>query len=99
MGRGRTTTGMVAASLISTVLQWAGEEHYLADEAIASASSAEHFDSLDGPSEEEAYLQGEYKTILQLVGVLSHGKFAKRVTDKAIDSMQDVQNLRKAIYE
>ena len=42
---------------------------------------------------------GEYKTILQLVGVLSHGKMAKRLTDQAIDLMQDVQNLRKAIYE
>lgn len=42
---------------------------------------------------------GEYKTILQLVGVLSYGKIAKRLTDKAIDLMQDVQNLRKAIYE
>lgn len=42
---------------------------------------------------------GEYKTILQLVGVLSHGKVAKRLTDRSIDLMQDVQNLRKAIYE
>lgn len=42
---------------------------------------------------------GEYKTILQLVGVLSHGKVAKRLTDYAIDQMQDVQNLRKAIFE
>jgi hypothetical protein len=42
---------------------------------------------------------GEYKIILQLVGVLSHGKTAKRLTDGAIDLMQDVQNLRKAIYE
>lgn len=74
------------------------------------------YDPIDGPSEEEAYLQGEvrdlgrdngtdvkylgeYKTILQLVGVLSHGKVAKRLTDRAIDLMQDVQNLRKAIYE
>lgn len=48
-----------------------------------------------------AYLAftGQYKTILQLVGVLSHGKIAKRLTDRAIDLMQDVQNLRKAIYE
>ena len=44
-------------------------------------------------------LVGEYKTILHLVGVLSHGKIAKRLTDRAIDHMQDVQNLRKAIYE
>lgn len=42
---------------------------------------------------------GEYKIILQLVGVLSHGKTAKRLTDGAIDLMQDVQNLRKAVYE
>lgn len=42
---------------------------------------------------------GGYKTILQLVGVLSHGKAAKKLTDQAIDLMQDVQNLRKAIYE
>ena len=75
------------------------------------------YDAIDGPSEEEAYLQGtlffklevrtaeltislgEYKIILQLVGILSHGKTAKRLTDGAIDLMQDVQNLRKAIYE
>ncbi|SRR6266571_3622650 len=44
-------------------------------------------------------LSGEYKTILQLVGVLSHGKTAKRLADGAIDLMQDVQNLRKAVYE
>ena len=44
-------------------------------------------------------IPGEYKTILQLVGVLSHGKIAKQLTDRAIDLMQDVQNLRKAIYE
>ena len=44
-------------------------------------------------------LTGEYKTILQLVSVLSHGKMAKRLTDRAIDLMQDVQNIRKAIYE
>ena len=42
---------------------------------------------------------GEYKIILQLVGVLSFGKSAKAVTDRAIDMMQDVQNIRKAIYE
>ncbi|KAE9405167.1 hypothetical protein BT96DRAFT_916343 [Gymnopus androsaceus JB14] len=48
------------------------------------------FDSMDGLSEDDAYRQGEYKTILQLVG---------RLTDRAIDLMQDVQNLRKSIYD
>ena len=32
------------------------------------------------------------------MGVLSHGKVAKKLADRAIDLMEDVQNLRKAIY-
>ncbi|OJA21653.1 hypothetical protein AZE42_09324 [Rhizopogon vesiculosus] len=96
MGRGRTTTGMITACLISTTMNWQGEENDF--EGQEDPSSIE-YDSIDGPSEEQAYLQGEYKTILQLVGVLSHGKVAKRLTDRAIDLMQDVQNLRKAIYD
>ncbi|KAG1727742.1 inositol hexakisphosphate-domain-containing protein [Suillus lakei] len=96
MGRGRTTTGMVTACLISTTMNWQGEENYI--EGQEDSDSIE-YDSIDGPSEEQAYRQGEYKTILQLVGVLSHGKIAKRLTDRAIDLMQDVQNLRKSIYD
>ena len=42
---------------------------------------------------------GEYKTILQLVGLLSHGKLSKRIADRAINATEDVQNLRKAVYE
>ncbi|THU84968.1 hypothetical protein K435DRAFT_783557 [Dendrothele bispora CBS 962.96] len=101
MGRGRTTTGMVTACLISTTMNWDGQdpEHIMSLARDDPNASVENFDSMDGPSEEEAYRQGEYKTILQLVGVLSHGKVAKRLTDKAIDLMQDVQNLRKAIYD
>ncbi|KAG6332100.1 hypothetical protein ID866_6987 [Astraeus odoratus] len=95
MGRGRTTTGMITASLISTIMNWSGEDE---GDTIEEAEVTS-YDSIDGPSEEEAYLQGEYKTILQLVGVLSYGKLAKRLTDRAIDLMQDVQNLRKAIYD
>ena len=41
---------------------------------------------------------GEYRIILLLVGVLSYGKVAKKLADRAIDLMEDVQNLRKAIY-
>ncbi|KAF4597582.1 hypothetical protein EYR40_008044 [Pleurotus pulmonarius] len=102
MGRGRTTTGMVTACLISTTMQWsANEQNYVQEDEEDEEDEDEDgpYDSIDGPSEEEAYLQGEYKTILQLVGVLSHGKTAKKMTDKAIDMMQDVQNLRKAIYD
>ncbi|KAF8896122.1 inositol hexakisphosphate-domain-containing protein [Infundibulicybe gibba] len=95
MGRGRTTTGMVTACLIATITDWDGESGIIG----AEDSVSEIYDNMDGPSEEEAFLQGEYKTILQLVGVLSHGKLAKRLTDRAVDLMQDVQNLRKAIYD
>ncbi|KAI0784287.1 inositol hexakisphosphate-domain-containing protein [Abortiporus biennis] len=97
MGRGRTTTGMITACLIATVQNW----KTLKEEVPTTPedTSEEVYDSIDGPSEEEAYLQGEYKTILHLVGVLTHGKIAKQLTDRAIDLMQDVQNLRKAIYD
>ena len=117
MGRGRTTTGMITACLIATTDGWSGREGQ-ADPPVEDAQE-EFYDSLDGPSEEEAYMQGkcfrvccsdgngtnrffvcagEYKLILLLVGVLSHGKVAKKLADRAIDLMEDVQNLRKAIY-
>ncbi|KAK0205042.1 inositol hexakisphosphate-domain-containing protein [Desarmillaria ectypa] len=95
MGRGRTTTGMVTACLISTIMNWNSQ----ASDILSHDEAAGVFDSMDGYSEEEVYRQGEYKTILQLVSVLSHGKVAKRLADRAIDQMQDVQNLRKTIYD
>jgi hypothetical protein len=42
---------------------------------------------------------GEYKIILQLIGILSHGKQAKRLADASIDRMDGVQNLRRAVFE
>ncbi|CAO1617411.1 unnamed protein product [Parajaminaea phylloscopi] len=110
MGRGRTTTGMVIASLVSTI-------HHHRDEILnydsANASIVVSDDIDDGvPTgrmegakdfldnrEDELMLQGEYRIILRLVGLLSHGKLAKRLVDAAIDRMDAVQNLRKAIYD
>lgn len=40
---------------------------------------------------------GYYKVILQLVGVLSFGKIAKRITDLAIDRMQGERKVKSAI--
>ncbi|KAI0317069.1 inositol hexakisphosphate-domain-containing protein [Amylostereum chailletii] len=99
MGRGRTTTGMITASLIATTMNWDEQASEGSATQEDTENSPEEYDYHDGPSEEEAYLQGEYKIILQLVGILSHGKVAKRLTDRAVDLMQDVQNLRKAIYD
>jgi hypothetical protein len=45
------------------------------------------------------YLSGEYKIILQLLGVLENGRLAKRLTDQAVDACEHVQNLRDAIYD
>ncbi|KAF9526356.1 inositol hexakisphosphate-domain-containing protein [Crepidotus variabilis] len=107
MGRGRTTTGMITACLISSTIDWVKNRKDLEDGKFTQSTEEDGndcanmyaYDSMDGPSEDEVYLAGEYKTILQLVSVLSHGKVAKRLTDRAIDVMQDVQNLRKAIYD
>jgi len=54
MGRGRTTTGMTTACLISSIMHLDGGEV----PAVLHETSSEIYDSMDGPSEEEAYLQG-----------------------------------------
>ncbi|ORY34932.1 inositol hexakisphosphate-domain-containing protein [Naematelia encephala] len=93
MGRGRTTTGMITASLIVTI---ATEDMALESEMEMEEEESQH----TGIEAESAqYLNGEYKTILQLVTVLSHGKQAKRLTDRATNQMEGVQNLRKAVYD
>ncbi|GAA6056946.1 hypothetical protein JCM3770_007157 [Rhodotorula araucariae] len=94
MGRGRTTTGMVACALVYRILF---DRHAAFDLAASYIEPEDHNLHWDG-REAEPLLQGEYKLVLQLVGVLKNGKLAKRLTDKAIDDMEAVQNLRTAIY-
>jgi hypothetical protein len=53
MGRGRTTTGMVTACLIATVMNLGRTPEIEPDSFVGD------YDAVDGPSEEEAYLQGE----------------------------------------
>ena len=61
MGRGRTTSGMITACLIATTMTWEHEkEETLQEDEDQSANALEQCDSIDGPSEEEAYLQGEW---------------------------------------
>lgn len=66
MGRGRTTTGMVSACLISTTLEWNPETRegndlmaLAQDDFEDSKDQEDFFDSMDGISEEEAYRQGQ----------------------------------------
>lgn len=66
MGRGRTTTGMVTACLISTTLTWDetnGPLRFAEDEAAVNDEGPEDlgYDTMDGPSEEDAYLQGAFE--------------------------------------
>lgn len=58
MGRGRTTTGMITACLISSTMaqNWDNDEQENAAKRYEPA--IEIYDTMDGPSEEEAYLKG-----------------------------------------
>ena len=55
MGRGRTTTGMVTACLIASSMNLEKDE-CVSD--VGPEGIVEDYDAIDGPSEEEAYLQG-----------------------------------------
>lgn len=58
MGRGRTTTGMISACLVATIASWDGTTDLLNVHQIEADDHELPYDTLDGPSEEEAYLQG-----------------------------------------
>lgn len=105
MGRGRTTTGMIAAALVANILH----SPFPAQQLINPGAGDEGGDgegnelswethAWDG-REAEPFLAGEYKVTLQLVGVLQYGRAAKRLADRAIDAMEAVQNLRRAVYD
>ncbi len=51
-----TTTGMVTACLIATTANWNKSTD---DIASPEENGLDIYDSIDGPSEEEAYLEGE----------------------------------------
>ncbi|KAL2634189.1 hypothetical protein R1flu_005668 [Riccia fluitans] len=95
MGRGRTTTGMVIATLVH--LRRAGSSgiprtsstgvvHELAEETIYEV-----------PDTEESLRRGEYTVIRSLIRVLEGGAESKREVDKVIDKCSAMQNLREAI--
>ncbi|TPX31687.1 hypothetical protein SmJEL517_g05062 [Synchytrium microbalum] len=103
MGRGRTTTGTVIACLMEMIV---GNDKVLLnasyiDEADMMSESIDKSDTSAGglsPSMKR-YQNGEYKMVLQLIGVLAYGKLSKRLTDKALDACDHIQNLRVAILD
>ena len=50
---------MVTACLIATTLTWKKEVENSLQDDEQSQNALEHYDSIDGPSEEDAYLQGD----------------------------------------
>ena len=125
MGRGRTTTGMVAASLIATITT---EDMTL--ESVADLDDYESHDEDGMTAEATQFLNGKSPTLtlrradmsqestrrscssslcsrmgsvspsaVEEQKLLTLGSEAKRITDKVINLMEGVQNLRKAIYE
>lgn len=101
--RGRTTTGMVTACLMAMIMNndaimMDKNGHILVDSPQSTRKSF-IYNSENEESMEESYLNGEFKIILQLVSMLTYGKLAKRLTDKAINMCDHMQNLRKAIYD
>ena len=63
MGRGRTTTGMISACLVANLSAWDGTKESLAVLREQTTNPDVPYDAMDGPSEEEAYLQGEVALI------------------------------------
>ncbi|XP_027349886.1 paladin-like isoform X2 [Abrus precatorius] len=95
MGRGRTTTGMVIATLF--YLNRIGASGFPRSNSIGRISQcatnvAEHL-----PNSEESIRRGEYAVIRSLIRVLEGGVEGKRQVDKVIDKCASMQNLREAI--
>ncbi|KAI8092745.1 inositol hexakisphosphate-domain-containing protein [Halteromyces radiatus] len=98
MGRGRTTTGMVTACLLSMIAK-SNDISEIGSTSEVSLSFGDMEQSEENNDEQHRLQNGDYRVILQLISVLSHGKLAKRLTDQAINMCDHMQNLRKAIYD
>jgi hypothetical protein len=61
-----------------------------------AADDSTHSTHWDG-RESEPYLAGEYKIVLQLIGVLGNGKMAKRLTDSAIEYVPLPSRIRQSV--
>ncbi|CAI9099930.1 OLC1v1036826C1 [Oldenlandia corymbosa var. corymbosa] len=95
MGRGRTTTGMVIATLV--YLNRLGVSGIPRTNSIGKISDCDSSITDYLPNSEEAILRGEYAVIRSLIRVLEGGVEGKRQVDKVIDKCSSMQNLREAI--
>ncbi|KAL3652986.1 hypothetical protein CASFOL_002667 [Castilleja foliolosa] len=95
MGRGRTTTGMVIATLI--YIHRIGASGIPRTDSMGKISGCSSSITSDLPDSEEAIRRGEYSVIRSLIRVLEGGVEGKRQVDKVIDKCASMQNLREAI--
>lgn len=95
MGRGRTTTGMVIATLV--YLNRIGASGMPRSDSIGKVFDSGTNVSDHLPNSEEAIRRGEYAAIRSLIRVLEGGVEGKRQVDKVIDKCASMQNLREAI--
>ncbi|RAL42001.1 hypothetical protein DM860_018175 [Cuscuta australis] len=95
MGRGRTTTGMVIATLV--FLNRIGASGIPRTNSIGRVSSYGTNASDTMPNSEDAFRRGEYTVIRSLIRVLEGGIEGKAQVDKVIDRCASMQNLREAI--
>ncbi|KAK6118158.1 hypothetical protein DH2020_048142 [Rehmannia glutinosa] len=95
MGRGRTTTGMVIATLI--YIHRIGASGIPRTNSMGKVSGCSSSITSDLPDSEESIRRGEYAVIRSLIRVLEGGVEGKRQVDKVIDKCASMQNLREAI--
>ncbi|KAK4282652.1 hypothetical protein QN277_014003 [Acacia crassicarpa] len=95
MGRGRTTTGMVIATLV--YLNRIGASGIPRSNSVGKISQCASNVADHLPDSEEAVHRGEYAVIRSLIRVLEGGAEGKRQVDKVIDKCASMQNLREAI--
>lgn len=103
MGRGRTTTGLVAATALRlwTRRELVGFSKVLKRgiaQGLVTTTSRVWSEGQNLDEEERRYLEGNYDAIGTLQRVLEHGIVAKRECDAIIDVCDAMQNLREAIY-
>ncbi|XP_010523868.1 PREDICTED: paladin-like isoform X2 [Tarenaya hassleriana] len=97
MGRGRTTTGMVVATLVYLQRTGASDLGFPRSNSLGRIYNAGQNITVSLPSSEEAIRRGEYAVIRSLIRVLEGGVEGKRQVDKVIDKCASMQNLREAI--
>eukprot|EP00475_Leptophrys_vorax_P003053 TRINITY_DN11766_c0_g1_i1.p1 TRINITY_DN11766_c0_g1~~TRINITY_DN11766_c0_g1_i1.p1 ORF type:complete len:864 (+),score=197.56 TRINITY_DN11766_c0_g1_i1:351-2594(+) len=107
MGRGRTTTGIVIACLwiwkCQDLIKLNQKPQLKLDLPVGNVTKSPVIRPTLSPADEaklveESLMNGEYKVIMRLARLLSHGPRVKAEVDAIIDHCSEMQNLRTAIF-